>query len=30
MKTPLTIILVMAVAVLIPGFAVATSLSGKG
>jgi HEAT repeat protein len=30
MKTPLTIIFVMAVAVLIPGFAVATSLSGKG
>jgi len=30
MKTPLTIILVMTVAVLIPGFAVATSLSGKG
>ena len=30
MKTPLTLMLVMAVAVLMPGFAGATSLSGKG
>ncbi|MBH0198829.1 MAG: HEAT repeat domain-containing protein [Nitrospira sp.] len=30
MKTPLTLTLVMAIAILIPGFAGATSLSGKG